>query len=241
MNYFFGIFDSIIRNNIIQSGLVMDLNAANTTSYPGTGNIWYDLTTSNFNATLVGSPTFINTNGGNLFFNGINQYTTSSIVSNYTNATISLWIKPTGGNQSITTWTDASGSVNTYTHVLNITNTRYLDAYLYIPGGSPPQTYVHGITQLSLLNWYNVVMSWQSGSGNTGNLTSYVNGINQGSSAISTPILNLPTFQMAIQTGIGQNFNGSIARSSIYNRQLSQAEIIINYNALCQRYGQSPI
>jgi hypothetical protein len=43
-------FTSSVRS-VVSTNLVLHLNAANTASYPGTGNIWYDLSPSGLNAT----------------------------------------------------------------------------------------------------------------------------------------------------------------------------------------------
>ena len=58
---------------IVTNGLVLALDAADKNSYPGTGTIWKDLTTNANNGTLVNTPTFSNSNGGTLLFNGTNQ------------------------------------------------------------------------------------------------------------------------------------------------------------------------
>ena len=60
---------------IITDGLTVYLNAADATSYPGSGTNWTDLI-SGYNATLVNSPSFSSSNGGYLDFNGSNQYAT---------------------------------------------------------------------------------------------------------------------------------------------------------------------
>lgn len=43
--------------DIITDSLFLHLDAANIKSYPGTGNIWYDLSNNGNNGTLVNSPT----------------------------------------------------------------------------------------------------------------------------------------------------------------------------------------
>ena len=48
---------------IINSGLVLSLDAANPKSYPGSGTTWFNLCGS-VNGTLVNGPTFSNVNGG---------------------------------------------------------------------------------------------------------------------------------------------------------------------------------
>ena len=59
---------------IIQDGLVLYLDAANTKSYPTTGTTWSDLSRRGNNGTLTNGPTFNSSNGGIIVFDGINNY-----------------------------------------------------------------------------------------------------------------------------------------------------------------------
>jgi hypothetical protein len=63
-----------ITPNVVQKNVILHLEASNTYSYPGSGNTWYDLSPYGRNATLVNSPTFDNTSGGALVFNGSSSY-----------------------------------------------------------------------------------------------------------------------------------------------------------------------
>jgi len=87
--------------NITKNGLSLYLDAANKKSYPGSGNIWYDLSGKGNNATLVNSPTFGSDYGGNIRFDGINNYITMNSNASITSTTPTL----------IVTCTVASGTV----------------------------------------------------------------------------------------------------------------------------------
>ena len=63
---------------IVTSGLVMYWDAANKKSYPGSGTTIYDLC-GTYDGTLVNGPTFSNTNGGVIVFDGVDDY-----IYNYT-------------------------------------------------------------------------------------------------------------------------------------------------------------
>jgi len=56
------------------SGLVVHLDAGKKESYPGSGTTWYDLTGNNNHGTLTNGPTFSNTNGGAITFDGVDDY-----------------------------------------------------------------------------------------------------------------------------------------------------------------------
>jgi hypothetical protein len=59
---------------MVNSGLVLYLDASNTNSYSGTGTAWNDLSGYGNNFTLVNSPTFNTGNGGYFQFDGVDDY-----------------------------------------------------------------------------------------------------------------------------------------------------------------------
>ena len=72
------------RFGIVQDGLVLNLDAGNTASYPGSGTTWFDLTSNNNDGTLINNPTFDSTNGGSIVFDGIDDYVSFSTITNNT-------------------------------------------------------------------------------------------------------------------------------------------------------------
>jgi len=59
---------------IVKDGLVLDLDAAKLDSYPRTGTSWKDISGNGNNGTLTNGPTFNSDNGGNIVFDGSNDY-----------------------------------------------------------------------------------------------------------------------------------------------------------------------
>lgn len=59
--------------NIVQDGLVLHLDAANTKSYPGSGTVWSDLSGNGNHGTLVNGPTFSSENNGGIVFDGVDD------------------------------------------------------------------------------------------------------------------------------------------------------------------------
>jgi hypothetical protein len=59
---------------MVNSGLVLYLDASNPNSYSGTGTAWNDLSGYGNNFTLVNSPTFNTGNGGYFQFDGVDDY-----------------------------------------------------------------------------------------------------------------------------------------------------------------------
>lgn len=62
-----------ITGNIVTSNLVLNLDAGNSLSYPGTGTTWTDLSSSGNNATLVNGAGFSSADGGAITFDGTND------------------------------------------------------------------------------------------------------------------------------------------------------------------------
>jgi len=60
--------------SIVTDGLVLCLDAANRQSYPGSGTVWNDLSNRGNNGTLINGVGYSGTNGGNLVFDGANDY-----------------------------------------------------------------------------------------------------------------------------------------------------------------------
>ncbi len=76
LSYFSGQPDKVCFNRdyegIVTDGLVLNLDAGFTPSYPKSGNTWYDISGNGNNGTLVNGPTF---SGGSLVFDGNDNYT----------------------------------------------------------------------------------------------------------------------------------------------------------------------
>jgi hypothetical protein len=73
---------------IIRDGLVVNLDAANLISYPGSGTTWTDLSGRGNNGTLVNGASYSSVNGGVIVLNGVNGYIDVPI--NLTNTTYTV-------------------------------------------------------------------------------------------------------------------------------------------------------
>ena len=84
------------KRGIVQDGLVLNLDAAVDQSYPGNGTIWYDLEGSN-SGTLTNGPTFDRGEGGGIVFDGTDDHVaggdTSDVDDHYS---LAIWWIATG-------------------------------------------------------------------------------------------------------------------------------------------------
>ena len=79
--YFAGQTDKMVLNRdyegIVTDGLVLNLDAGFTPSYPKNGTTWYDVG-GTYNGTLTNGPTFSTDGGGSIVFDGVDDYVVTS-------------------------------------------------------------------------------------------------------------------------------------------------------------------
>jgi hypothetical protein len=228
-----GIVDNIQR--IVTSGLVLNLDAANPLSYPGSGSTWTDLSGNGNNGTIVGA-TFNSANGGIFVFNN----PTSAGSSEYVNMGANFVGQPTAFTVNHFIYLEASQSQRTIfsnyefpsnsgwvTGISDSTN-NVLKFYL----GSAT---LFSSTTLSNQVWYNVAITYDSG-----NPKIYINGVLDASSSntINYVAGNTLNNEIGRLSGLAfQYFYGSIGIAMYYNRALSATEITQNFNAQKSRFG----
>ena len=61
-------------SGIITDGLVLNLDAGDTSSYPGTGTEWFDLTSNNNDGVLTNGASYVTDGGGSILFDGVNDF-----------------------------------------------------------------------------------------------------------------------------------------------------------------------
>jgi hypothetical protein len=215
------------------NGLVLHLEAGNLASYPGTGTIWTDLSPSANHGTILNGVTYNAANGGYFNFNALNQYITldpSKLPTGTSDRTIIAFVRtPTSisGIQHVIHY----GSTNTnQAFALSLSdgrlNTHTWAAYPSSGGAAvnPSTNYCFAVTYT-----------------NSGNLHNFwVNGVQQGSgvaNAINTGT-SIARIGMRILDGAEPwGPNGQIYQILIYNRALSNSEILEIYNTHRAKYG----
>ena len=227
---------------VITSGLVLNLDAGNSASYSGTGTIWSDLSGNGYNGTLTNGPTFVSGNGGSLVFDGVDDVTTFGNILNIglSSWTMSCWVKFNGGSgtQGIigkTSYRAYDGRYTIYIENNNI-GTFFQPNSVYMIT-TPITPYLDN-------KFHNLVMTIDRSS----MMYFYIDGISKGTplSVSSTSGINLNTstdnfYVGSYATNTGLNpayfFNGNIGQASIYNRALTVAEVLQNFNSTKVRFG----
>jgi len=238
-----GIFDEWTGAPVVDSSLMVWLDAGQPSSYSGSGATWTDLSGNGKNYTLSNGPTFNSgaksTTGGTLTFTtASSQYATSASSlfnsTTYNTVTMSIWVYPTSSGNIIQIDGQAALATGYHASAIEITAAGVISFGLWT--GSAVTT-IATSTQ-SLNAWYNLVITY-----NGTTATAYVNGASVGSSNITWSAPGTNTFMAlmaADSTGMGTNAytSGNLGAFMVYNRSLTVDEVTSNYNALRRRYGR---
>ena len=213
--------------NIVKDGLVLYLDAGSPNSIysPTFSNIWKDISGNNNNSTLINGPTFNSSNGGNIVFDGTNDYATFSTITN-TIYTIEFWYKMFG-NDGTYGYFASSGdnglAIGEGGVGVGFGQFYYWNGTASVLLGTIPST----------TNWNHVCALINT---STNNIQIFGNG-NQLSTSTQT---SMSTSVSNIGRYIPANIHflrGNLAVYRIYNRALNTTEITQNYNASRTRFG----
>jgi hypothetical protein len=219
------------------SSLKLYLDAANQSSYSGSGSRWSDLSENNHHVTLFNNPSYNAGNGGSIFTNGNNQYATSPYVGSATDSyTFSAWFKNDNRDEVkylLSRGRDGEG--NGWSLQIQISSPGGFAIAAVVP--TVPSTVgilATGTSTLANNTWYNVTGVWAAGQ----SIKVYVNGSLEGTTNTSGTSLRTSISGWvvgSINTSIFTSGNNAVAL--VYNRVLSDAEIMTNFNAVKSRFG----
>jgi hypothetical protein len=265
LNYYASQTDKVCFNRdyegIVTNGLVLNLDAGFTPSYSRSGTTWYDLSGNVNNCTLVNGPTYDTSQGGGIKFDATDDYATipDSNSLDLTELTISLWFNRgdiltlAGGDQQNfflkgnTDIPSAAGGdqVNYAVTLFGPTGGgRYITRAGALGGGDvriePP-------SQVLFANqWYNLVFTHVS----TNAPIPYLNGVKQTNWTVSgaSNSIKANTWPATISGDVNRstfnnnnvaNFNGIMSIVQLYNRALSETEVLNNFNVLSSRFFEN--
>jgi hypothetical protein len=231
-----GISASSAREPIITDNLLVHLDAGNVNSYLGTGSTWTDLQ-GNANGTLVNGLTYSSNNRGSLETNGSNDYVLILSVAGSGTATQSftyeVWVNPSDS--------DSDGNI------LSMSNSNPQNNWNMPPISAVSGSFRAKIWQNTQLvadttfaqgEWYQVVLVWDYVASTQ---LLYVNGIlndSQGGIIYESSGVNNNIFLGQANPGADNagDFAGKYSIVRLYNKALSSAEVLINYNVNSSRY-----
>ena len=218
----------IATKGIVQSGLVLNLDAGVSSSYPGSGTTWTDLSGNGNTGTLTNGPTYSSANGGSLSFDGSNDIVNTTYVSANT-YTFSAWFKT---NVVLDAYRNIISIPATSNYCLVLLDTSIPNLGFWTNDGLSGQSL--STPTISTNTWYNVVFV-REGNSITGGYKAYLNGVLYGNANTGT-WSTTANLSVGGRTDATQFLNGNISQALIYNRALSATEIQQNYLATKSRY-----
>ena len=236
---------------IVTNGLVLCLDAGNTKSYPGIGTSWRDISGNNNTGILANGPTFTSSFGGSIVFDGSNDISscvpTPTILQGNPNLTVMGFYYRTN-NFSLKGFWGVGGSnsggdgqgINNW----NFNNTNEITIDSWNQG-----TFTTGQTY-PLNTWIGVAWRKIAGPMTRANCTvSIFNGSMTNYTGNSLTVLRSEASTNLVINSIGGLTLGSISVDTgycvpvnvsnhcIYNRVLSDAELLQNFNATRGRFS----
>jgi hypothetical protein len=220
--------------NIVTDGLVLNLDATNTNSYPGSGTTWNDTSKYNNPSTLFNGPTFLRERGrGSIVFDGVDDFATGSFanpsVLNTNAITLETWVYhttlsttvqryistfPSGLEQAVIRFDGPQGEHTLRFYIVTSTGYKFITI--------PNQIYVN--------NWYHVVGTWDGTSQALYKNTALLQASNQTGTLVTSPLV----YYLSLSV---ESMNGYMSIARIYNKALTPTEIQQNYNAIKSRFG----
>ena len=224
---------------IVTSSLVWHLDAANSSSYSGSGTTWFDLVGSEDASLVTNAPTYSTEGGGSFYFNGINSRMSTTYNPSFDEWSASVWFKPEEGDG---TW---GWFMNTFTS--GSSGEWWALGFDYSSGGNGLPTWMidNNSTKRTISSDTIATSDWQmmTGTRQGSTMTLYINGIQ----VATTNNLNTSTVTPgssirlgAISDATDQFYKGYISDLKLYSKMLSQTEVLQNYNALKDRYTVAP-
>ena len=216
--------------SIVTSGLILNLDAANRRSYPGTGTVWTDLSGNRNNGILSDGPTFDSRNGGSISFAPVTNPSKKCNVNhnqifNSPGVTMSCWFYvnslPGGETPLIRKEIQWALQLDSASRIFNLITIAGVwgGKYMYYP--------------FVINRWYNLLATYDAIS----EMKTYVDGIFL-DNYIRTGSIDTNTNNIAIGHGCcPTSVNGNISIVQVYNRALSASEVAQNFNALRGRFG----
>ena len=217
--------------NIVTDGLVYAIDAGSERSYPGSGTAVTDLVGSS-NGVLENGVGFDSANGGSWDFDGIDEFITlpfnSSLDVDY--LTAQVFVKSTFAiGPNATRHYVFSGPSHRWGIIVDEPNT--LRWYINTTGGVLEITWVDSSVSQDV--WMDIACTFN---GSTSKI--YVNGVEVVSGSITGTIKTATdTGRLMDYRGGGFETEGLASIFRIYNKALTAAEVLQNFNAQKSRFG----
>jgi hypothetical protein len=233
-------------NTIVTDSLLFNADAT-----AGAGGIigtsWTDASGNGYTGTLVGTPSYDVTDGGALLFDGSGSlYATIPDSAHGYNITIEAWIHPTkiGGTSGAILKKNTENDYWPAMALIIDTNGALVGMYTSETYGAGYRSATTANNTIALNTWYHVVFS-KGAAGHT-SMKIYINAVSESYTSFlyGGDINQVANSTKPYHIGIDfdtpnyvSKFKGKIAIVRVYSKQLSDAEVLQNFNAGRENYG----
>lgn len=229
------------------NGLTLYYNPAMNQSYSGTGNTLNDISGNGTNTTLYNAPTYNATTG--FYFNGSNQYATIPSVTGVTNFTntqqysVEIWFRPSNGQVN-------AGEAELLEKWNQFNESRYPFVFRYNESASSTYVACYDGSNFRSVNangfpvntWKQIVGVFDFVSRT---LTLYRDGVSVGSTSLTGVGQVSNSSPIAVGTRLGTGgaissgimYKGNLGIIRMYNKPLTAAEVLNNFNITKGTYG----
>jgi hypothetical protein len=205
-----------------------------TPSYPGTGTTWTSLATgTTYNGSLLFGPVWSGGTPGFFTFDGTNDecdFGQSSSGATTNSCTFGAWFRTVTGTTQ--TMIAMRGRTSWSLMIAKESNNKIgIEVAATSPGLSGVR--VDSTTTLVSNTWYNVYGVWNEGT----DCKIYVNGVLENTGSFDRTSLRVSTTGWVLARGNSNYTNADISEFVTYNRILTDAEILNNFNNNKSKYG----
>jgi hypothetical protein len=234
----------------VTSGLVLYLDAANARSYPKSGTTWFDRSGNGNNGTLVNGVGYNGSNYGSLSFDGVDDYATIPLSSNFEFGT---------GQFAVEAWVNCSSLPATkYSRIIGIgegangASPLQRTGWSFVIAGTSLSWYRYdGTTQTSISpvipslstgQWFHFVATRDASNtitlSSNGTIISTTPSATTSYNSLNTEPLSIGRWYDGVSPPGYKYLTGNIPVLRIYKgKSLSASEIKQNYDVFKGRYG----
>ena len=224
------------RNSIVTNGLVLYLDPINTISYTSGSSNMYDLSITKTSSSWVsGIPQltngYLNISSSSNYLRSVPNISMSAFPQQ--SCSISIWVNASYGLEPGTggkNYMDGYDIVRNHIFIRSLNNQNQFVAQTSNAGGQYNTAYTDATAQPN--TWYNYVITYGVGK----NFRVYRNGNLLANNTVLSSSWT-PTDQYIGYGNLINSMSGSYGPLVIYNRDISQQEILQNYNATKIRFG----
>ena len=218
---------------ITTNGLVLNLDAANTASYGGSGTVWRDISGGGNDGILTNGPTYSNSGASSsIVFDGADDFINlgnTSINIGTGDMSVSIWVKVTaffGINAFF--YSIGSNQSGFYGLGCTLNGTPF---FATTPGGQIITLGSAG--SITANNWCNLV-----GTRINGTIRLYLNGSQTGTPVTSSGVFNTTNAKIGTNADASsEKLQGNSSLFMLYNVGLTDSQVLQNYNAQKSRFG----